>query len=101
MREVGTSTRRLESAVEATDTALRATYHTRLPSWIVARLAVDSASRLWKLDYEAQVVAPLRAENERLQRELRTLRTRACAVRVRSPSRDGHPGRRLRAQVGS
>ena len=63
-------------AIEAAGKALQATDHTRLPVWMVARIAVGSASSYWQAAYENRVVRPLREENERLRAEVVRLRKR-------------------------
>jgi hypothetical protein len=66
----GTDPSGIEDAMEALDE----TDHTRLPTWLVAKIAVVSASRRWREDYESRVVRPLRQENRRLRSELARLR---------------------------
>jgi hypothetical protein len=60
--------------LQAAAQALEETDHTRLPSWMVARIAVLSATKEWRLEYENRVVKPLREENNRLRAEVEHLR---------------------------
>jgi hypothetical protein len=71
------------TAVVAVEAALSESDHTRLPSWLVARIAVDAATSPLEAEFNNRVAAPLRAELERLRSEVRRLSARSGLGLVR------------------
>jgi hypothetical protein len=62
--------------VDAVEAALTEADHTRLPSWLVARIAVDAATPSLEAEFNDRVTGPLRAELEKLRSEVRRLSSR-------------------------
>jgi hypothetical protein len=64
------------TAVDAVEAALSDADHTRLPSWLVARIAVDAATPSLETEFNDRVTGPLRDELEKLRSEVRRLSAR-------------------------